>query len=124
MNIPEDLNQQQELLDGLKLSLVQANELEEKPRLQYKSEAWLKEQKLRFTASKFGRVSQRQKNFEKCHKDMMNAQPVTTQSMEHGIQYEPVVLREYQHYREKLGCPVKVTQAGFFVPPKIFVLGC
>ena len=66
MNIPKDLNQQQEeLLDGFKLSLVQANELEEKTRLQYKSEAWLKQRKLRFTVSKFGRVSRRQKNFEK-----------------------------------------------------------
>ena len=95
--------------------------MEEKTRLQYKSEAWLKERKLRFTASKFGRVSRRQKNFEKFCKDMMNAKPVTTQSMEHGILYEPVALREYQHYRKKLGCPVKVT---VFVSPKIFVLGC
>ena len=64
MNIPQNLNQQQEeLLDDL--SLVQANELEEITRFQYKSEAWLKEQKLRFTASKIGRVSRRQKNFEK-----------------------------------------------------------
>ena len=51
MNIPQNLNQQQEeLLDDSKLSLVQANELEEITRFQYKSEAWLKERKLRFTA--------------------------------------------------------------------------
>ena len=47
-----------------------------------------------------------------------NAKPVPTQSMEHGIWYEPVAFREYQHYCEKLGCPVKVTQASFFCVTK------
>ena len=103
---------------------MQANELEEITRFQYKSEAWLKERKLRFTASKIGRVSRRQKTFEKFCKDTTNAKPVSLQSMEHGIQYEPVPIREYQHYREKLGCPVKVTQAGFFVSLKLDISTC
>ena len=70
---------------------------------------------MRFTASKFGRVARRKKNFEKFCSDLINAKPFTSKSTEHGKHYEPIARREYEKYMNEIGHPVQVKRSGFFV---------
>ena len=64
------------------------------------------------------------KNFEKFCSDLINAKPFTSKSTEHGKHYEPIARREYEKYMNEIGHPVQVKRSGFFVSPKLYVLGC
>jgi hypothetical protein len=117
--VPEGLdNAQKKPLDSLTLSLPDANKLERETREQSSCDEWVQARKLRFTASRFGKVARRKKNFEKFCCDQIDAKPFKSRSTEHGIHYEPIAKREYQKYMEKIGHPVIVTQTGFFVSTK------
>lgn len=123
--VPESLNDaEKELLDSLKTSLADANKLERDTTEQSNSNEWVQARKLRFTASKFGRVARRKKNFEKFCSDLVTAKPFKSRSTEYGIYYEPIAKREYQKYMQKIGHPVIVKDSGFFVSPKLYILGC
>ena len=64
--VPQGLdNAQKKDLDGLTVSLLDANKLQQKTREQSSSGEWVQARKLRFTASRFGKVARRKKNFEK-----------------------------------------------------------
>lgn len=77
------------------------------------SEVWMKERKMRSTASNFGRVYRRQRNHEKFCEALLTAKPFRSPSTQHGITH-----------MYKIGKPVKVTDSGFFVSPKLFIFGC
>ena len=47
-----------ELLDKLKLDVIEANTLEQKTQNQADCEEWKRERKLRFTASNFGKIDE------------------------------------------------------------------
>ena len=64
------------------------------------------------------------KNFEKFCSDLITAKPIKSRNTEHGIRCEPIAKREYQKYMNKIGHPVNVKPAGFFVSSKLYVLGC
>lgn len=125
LSVPEDLDAtQMNILDSLKVNVPEANKIEEETRGQHQCEQWMKERKMRFTASNFGRVYRRQRNYEKFCEDLLTAKPFRSVSTQHGITYEPVALREYEKHMHKMGKPVRVTNSGFFVSPKLFILGC
>ena len=125
LNLPTNLDPPQiKLLDYLKVNLMDANKIEERTRAQHACEEWAMERKIRFTASKFGRIARRQKNHDKLCSDLLHAKPFRSQSTEHGIKYEPVAMRECQKYVHKVGHPIKVVSSGLFVSPKLFFIGC
>lgn len=117
-------DKEKELLKSLSVNVIEANKLEEKTREQAECEEWMRERKLRFTASNFGKISRRQRNHEKFVGDLLAQKKITTAAMEHGKKYEPVALKEYEKYMRKMGKPVKVLKSGLFVSPKIPILGC
>ena len=123
--VPEGLdNAQKKVLDGLTVSLLDANKLEQETREQFSSDDWVQARKLRLTASRFGKVAKRKKNFKKFCCDQITAKLFKFRSTEHHIYYEPIAKKEYQKYMEKFGHPVSVKQSGFFVFPKLYFLGC
>ena len=83
----------------------------------------MKERKLRFTASNFGKIVRCQRNHEKFVQDLLAQKPISTAALEHGKKYEPVALKEYEKFMRKMGKPVKVLKSGLFVS-KISFLGC
>ena len=111
-------------MDSLRVNVIEANSLEEKTRGQAESEDWMKERKLRFNASNFGKIVRRQRHHEKFVQDLLAQKPISTASTEHGKKYESVALKEYERYLRKMGKPVKVLKSGIFVCPKIPILGC
>ena len=113
-----------ELLDSLTVNLIEATSLEEKTRGQSESEEWVKERKLRFNASNFGKIVRRQRNHEKFVQGLLAQKPISTAALEHGKKYEPVAVKEYEKFMRKMGKPVKVLKSGLFVSPKIPFLGC
>ena len=123
--VPEGLDSsQKKLLDSLTVFLPNANKLEQETIEQSSNYKWVQARKLRFTASRFGKVARRKRHFEKFCSDQINAKPFKSRSTEHGVYYEPIAKREYQKYMEKIGHPVSVKQYGFFVSPKLYILGC
>ena len=54
---------------------MEITKLEKETREQHDNEEWFQARKMRFTASKFGRVASRKKNFEKFCSDLINAKP-------------------------------------------------
>ena len=125
LHVPEDLDTlQNRLLNDLKVTMLDANKIEENTKAQHTCSAWTEERKFRFTASNFGRVSRRKRNHKKFCNDLLDAKPFRSASTDHGIKYEPVALREYEKYMHKIGRPIKVEKSGFFVSPNLFYLGC
>ena len=123
--VPSNLDdKEKELLEKLNISLMEITKLEKETREQHENEEWFQARKMRFTASKFGRVARRKKNFEKFCSDLINAKPFTSKSTEHGKHYEPIAGREYEKYMNLISHPVQVKRSGFFVSPKLSVLGC
>ena len=106
---PDTLNyKEKELLESLRVNVIDAAKLEEKARDQAECDEWMRERKLRFTASNFRKISRRQRNHEKFVEDLLAQKSVSTAAMEHGKKYEPVALKEYEKYLRKMGKPVKV----------------
>ena len=125
LDVRKDLDTlQNRLLDDLKVTMLDANKIEENTKAQHTCSAWTEERKIRFTASNFGRVSRRKRNHEKFCNDLLDAKPFRSASTDHGIKYEPVALREYEKYMHRIGRSIKVEKSGFFVSPKLFYLGC
>ena len=123
--LPDNLDEEKSgFLEKLQLSLIYANKLEQKTKQQHGSEKWVQERKFRFTASRFGEIVRRRKNFTKYFQEQMNAKTIKSRSMDHGIRYEPVAKREYVKYMNRIGHPVTVLDSGLFVSPKLYVLGC
>ena len=121
LHVPEDLDTlQNRLLNDLKVTMLDANKIEENTKAQHTCSAWTEERKFRFTASNFGRVSRRKRNHKKFCNDLLDAKPFRSASTDHGIKYEPVALREYEKYMHKIGRPIKVEKSGFFVSPNLF----
>ena len=61
--VPSNVDEKEkELLEELNISLMDSVKLEEETREQYESEEWFQARKLRFTASKFGRVASMKKD--------------------------------------------------------------
>ena len=112
------------MFDSLTESLPNANKLEQETIEQSSNDKWVQARKLRFTASRFGKVARRKRHFEKFCSDQINAKPFKSRCTEHGVYYEPIAKREYQKYMEKIGHSVTVKQSGFFVSPKLYILGC
>ena len=57
LEVPESLNEKEmEVLDKLKLDVIEANTLEQKTQDQADCEEWKRGRKLRFTASNFGKI--------------------------------------------------------------------
>lgn len=57
---PDTLSdKEKELLDSLRVNAIDSNKLEEKTRDQAECDEWMRERKLRFTASNFGKISRR-----------------------------------------------------------------
>lgn len=67
--------------------MIDANKLEEETRDQAECDEWMREWKLRFTASNFGKIARRQRNHEKFVKDLLAQTLVSTAAMEHGKKY-------------------------------------
>lgn len=125
LDLPDDLDMlQNKLLDELKVTMLDANKIEENTRDQHGCNAWTEERRYRFTASNFGKVSRRKRNHEKFCNDMLDAKPFRSASTDHGIKYEAVALREYEKHMYRIGHPVKVERSGLFVSPKLFFLRC
>ena len=77
--VPDNLDKKEkELLEKLNVSLMDSTKLEEETRKQHESAEWFQARKMRFTASKFGRVARRKKNFEMLCFDLMNAKFFTS----------------------------------------------
>jgi len=83
----------------------------------------MRQRKFRFTASNFGKISQRQRNHTNFVEDLLAQKAFSSAAVEHGKKYEPVALKEYEKYMRKLGRPVKVLKSGLFISPKIPILG-
>ena len=125
LEVPESLNEKEmELLNKLKLDVIEANTLEQKTQDQADCNEWKQERKLRFTASNFGKIVRRQRNHDKFVKDLLAQKEFTSAAVEHGKKCEPVALKEYEKYMRKIGKPVKVIKSGLFVSPKMPILGC
>lgn len=124
-HIPENIeNKQRQLLESLKINVIEANRLEEKTRKQAQSEDWMKERKYRITASNFGRVKTRQRNHRKLVEDLLAQKQFSTAATQHGKQYENTALRKYEKHLRRMQKPIKVLESGLFVSPKIPILGC
>ena len=83
--VPENLTDKEfKLLDTLRVNVIEANSLKEKTRGKPESEDRMKERKLRFTASNFGKIVRRQRHHEKFVQDLLAQKPISTTSMEHG----------------------------------------
>ena len=121
---PDHLSdKEKELLRNLTVIVIEANKMEEKTRDQADCEDWIRQRKFRFTASNFGKISQRQRNHTKFVEDLLAQKAFSSAAVEHGKKYEPVALKEYEKYMRKLGRPVKVLKSGLFISPKIPILG-
>ncbi|CAH3107997.1 unnamed protein product, partial [Pocillopora meandrina] len=122
---PDNLTvKEMELLKSLTVGVIEANKMEEKTREQASCEEWMRERKLRFTASNFGKISRRQRNHTKFVEDLLAQKTFSSAAVEHGKKYEPVALKEYEKHMRKMGKPVKVLKSGLFVSPKVPILGC
>ena len=100
---PDTLSDKEELLESLRVNVIDANKMEEKTRDQAECDECMRERKLRFMASNFGKISRRQRNHEKFVEDFLAQKSVSTAAMEHGKKYEPVALKEYEKYLQKNG---------------------
>ena len=88
---PDTLNdKEKELLESLRVNVIDANKLEEKTRDQAECDEWMRERKLRLTASYFGKIHGRQRNHEKFVEDLLAQKSVSTAAIEHGKKYEPM----------------------------------
>lgn len=122
---PDHLSvKEMELLKSLTVNVIEANKIEEKTREQASCNKWMRERKLRFTASNFGKISRIQRNHTKFVEDLLAQKPFSSAAVEHGKKYEPVALTEYEKHLRKMGKPVKVIRSGLFVSPKVPILGC
>jgi len=125
LHIPDNLNdKEKELLDTLKVNVIEANKLEETTRAQAGCDEWKKQRKFRFTASNFGKIRRRQINHEKCVEDLLSQKQFSSAATDHGKKNEAVALVKYETCLRKMSKPVKVLKSGLFVSPKIPILGC
>ena len=72
LEVPESLNEKEmEVLDKLKLDVIEANTLEQKTQDQADCEEWKRARKLRITASNFRKIVKRQRSHDKFVNDLL-----------------------------------------------------
>jgi hypothetical protein len=124
MNIPETLStKEQEVISVLKLDENEINNIEINTRKQSDCDEWKKQRTHRFTASNFHLISHRKRNHDTLATNLMHPKQWTNRSVEHGKNFEPVALMEYQKYMKSIRRPVTVLPSGFVVSKSHPVLG-
>ena len=75
------------------------NDIEKKTRAQSQSAEWKCERKYRFTASNFGLITKRKRNYNSLINNLLNPKPFHSRYTAHGNKYESTSLQQYQKYR-------------------------
>jgi len=125
MTIPDFLSDDETtFIQSLRKDENEINEIERNTRKQSDCDQWKKERRYRFTASKFHAIKIRQKNFNTLADSIMNPKSLhNVQAINHGKNFEPVALMEYQKFMKNSRTPVKVLASGFVISKSCPILG-
>ena len=108
--------------DSLHVSMERVLELESNTRSQSESGLWQMLRKKRITASKFGSVAKRQKDFETFVEQLNRSRAKVTPDMQRGLDLENRAAYIYAHVAKQ--GKVNVFPSGLIINPKCPWLGC
>ena len=124
MNIPDTLStEEQQFITSLTKDENEINDIEVNTRAQADCEEWNKQRCHRFTASKFHLISHRKRNHNTLAETLIHPKKFSNRAVEHGRNFEPVALMEYQKYMKNARTPVKVFPSGFVISKSHPILG-
>ncbi|XP_031570411.1 uncharacterized protein LOC116304773 [Actinia tenebrosa] len=114
--------QQQASLDALRVSTEASLDIQEKTMTQSANNLWHVLRSKRITASKFGIVAKRVRDFENLVKQLNPSRHVVTAPMRRGIEMEPTAAMTYANNLK--GGSVTLFPSGLIIHPKCPWLGC
>ena len=115
-NFPKNLvDEEKTLISYIEVDEMKVNKIERETIQQANCAKWKFERTYRFTASSFHLISRRQRHHETFAKTLMHPKPISSKYLEHGKNYEPVALLEYQKFMQNRKTPVKVLPCGLVV---------
>ena len=107
-------SEQRTFLSSLEVDEDKLNKIEMETREQVGSERW-REERFRFTASRFHLISRRQRNHHTFAKQLINSEEFTSRHTAHGRKYEPTATHEYQKFMTARKTPVAVLKCGLVI---------
>ena len=123
-------DEEQQLLDTLRISEQKSFEIEQETVSQNKCDKWFEYRKNRITASVAHRIFSRKKNFSTLADSLLNPKssselPQTVRdALNHGSIYEGVARETYYNFMKyKLKRDVHIRECGLVVQPSLFWLG-
>jgi len=124
MNIPLNLtNSQQLLMNSLSVDENQIAQIEQNTQKQSQSDEWKDCRKYRFTASRFQKVKQRQKQHDTFATSQMYPPDLNNKYVQHGRRFESVALLEYEKAMKARNMPVVVLASGLVISQSHPILG-
>ena len=118
------------ILQHLELSMEESVTIEDQTQGQQLCKDWFKLRVNRLTASDFGRVFDRKRNFENLAMDIYTSKTgkkkvsaFLKSKFDHGIKHEHIAARKYKVYMDRFGLPVVVANCGFVVNCNNYWLG-